>query len=80
MSEYANKVWEQQLGSKIVDTVRSEDWSYSYEMDAAHIFKLENSKYALITERGCSCYDYSDADIMVYETLEAAEANFPSKS
>jgi hypothetical protein len=79
MSDYAQEVWSKQLGQKIVKTIRSEDWSEGYDMDAAHIFELENGTYALIEERGCSCYDYSDADIMVYETLEIAEANFPGK-
>ena len=73
---YGQEVWEKQLDSKIVEVLESEDWSACYEMDAAHLVKLDNGKYVVIEERGCSCYDSSDATLLEFDYLEEARAQF----
>jgi hypothetical protein len=71
-SDYALECWEQQFGSRAVQQVAHADWSEPYEVDSAHVFKLLDGKFAVVIERGCSCYDYSDADITVVSTKEEA--------
>lgn len=68
--------WIEQLGSVPVERLRHEDHSESYEMSVAHLFRLENGKYAVVIEEGCSCYSSSDAQIEVFPSLERAEASF----
>lgn len=76
ISEYALDVWETQLGAPVIEELDSVDYSESYEVDRAHLVKLGNDKYAVISESGCSCYDYSDAHISVYDTLGKAATQF----
>lgn len=76
-SKYALEVWAQRLGSAVVKQLEHRDWSAPYEVDEAHLFELANGKCAVVTESGCSCYDYDDADVTVYDTLEEAKASFP---
>lgn len=64
--------WASRLGSVPVDRIEHEDRSESYEMDRAHVFKLENGKYALVTESGCSCYESGSALIDLYPTEQKA--------
>ena len=68
--------WIEQLGSVPVERVRHADHSESYEMSVAHIFRLENGKYAVVIEEGCSCYSSSDAQIELFPTLKRAEESF----
>lgn len=75
-SEYAIKAWIGEFGSYPVKEVASANWSECYEMDAAHVFQLENGKYAYVRESGCSCYDYSDAYIVILDSEEDAMTKF----
>lgn len=52
------------------------DKSESYEMDRRHLFKLENGRYAVVKESGCSCYSPSGAVINLFEELEQAKLCF----
>jgi len=45
-------------------------------MDAAHVYKLANGKFATVFESGCSCYDSSDAAVEVHETETEAMKSF----
>ncbi len=71
-SNYAYDCWKDQLGSVPVEQIDRFDISEQYEVEAGHFLKLEDGKYAVITESGCSCYDYSDANVDVYDTLAEA--------
>lgn len=68
--------WAQRLGSPPVELVDSADYSRSWEMDRAHIFRLENGEYALIVEQGCSCYTADWADIQLHPDEEKAVKKF----
>lgn len=68
VSEYALECWRGEFGGDPVREVASADWSECYEIDACHVFELQNGKFALVSERGCSCYDYSGASISIFET------------
>lgn len=72
--------WETQFGSKAIRTIASEDQSADWEVNAFHVYELENGKYATVYESGCSCYDSNDAQIEVYDTEEEAMAEFNSWS
>jgi hypothetical protein len=63
---------EWKLSALPVELIHSQDDSESYEMDRQHVFKLENGRYAYISEQGCSCYEYSDAEVCEYPTKEEA--------
>lgn len=71
-SEYAIDCWNSKLGVTIVKEIVSKDWSAPYEMDAAHVFRLSNDEYAVVIERGCSCYSYDDAEIEVVKSKDEA--------
>ncbi len=68
--------WKDKLGSKVLEEIRHADHSASYEMDEAHVYKLENGQYALVTESGCSCYSSSDAVIDLYPDEATAVEQF----
>lgn len=70
--EGARKTWEQQYKCKIVREIVSQDKSENYETDAAHVFELDNKQFMAVIERGCSCYDYSDADVTICDCEAAA--------
>lgn len=70
------EAWIERLGSTPVERIKFRDESQSYEMDMIHLLRLENGKYAVVTESGCSCYDSSQAEIEVFPTLERAEESF----
>ena len=76
VSKTAEEVWETLLGHKFIRQVVSGDWSEMYEMDAAHVFELDNGKFVCIVERGCSCYCYDDASLNVYDTEDEAMKEF----
>jgi hypothetical protein len=77
VEKYEIDAWRFTLGSAPIKRVAHCDLSEPYEMREAHVFKLENGKYALVTEEGCSCYESSDADIDLFsgkkDALEAFE-------
>ena len=56
--------------------IKTKDVSQSYEMTRATVFLLENGKYALITEQGCSCYSSSEANIDLFSTEGRAVKRF----
>jgi len=64
--EYELEDWIAVLGSVPKTIVRSKDCSEPWEMDKRHLFKLENGKYAVVVERGCSCYEPSRANIELF--------------
>jgi hypothetical protein len=76
IEDYELETWITQLGSVPVERTHHENLSPSYEMCMAHVFKLENGQYALVTEHGCSCYTPDSANIDLFPTLKAAEKNF----
>lgn len=76
LDDYEIEYWIERLGSPPVERVRHADHGESYEMSQAHLVRLENGKYAVIIEEGCSCYSSEDAQIEVFPTLERAEENF----
>lgn len=73
---YEIRVWKDRLGAIPIKTIAMEDFSESYEMTRARVLKLENGKYALVTESGCSCYESEDAEIDVQPNKKAAMALF----
>jgi len=75
-SSYQIEAWIMRLGSFPKEVIKSVDISECYEMTAAHVFKLENKKYALVTESGCSCYSASDANIDLFPTKDKALTAF----
>lgn len=66
------EAWIHRFGSMPVERIAHEDISGDYQMTAAHVYRLENGQFALVTESGCSCYDSSDADIDLFPTQDAA--------
>lgn len=73
---YEFEYWLESFQSPPIELVKSVDRSESYEMDRTHIFKLEDGRYAVVNESGCSCYDPSVASIEILPTLEKAERAF----
>lgn len=76
-SKNALECWNTRLrrehNTEISKELESADWSEAYKMDAAHMYKLTNGKFAVISERGCSCYSYDDASILVVENKKEAK-------
>lgn len=73
---YEFKEWESKMGSIPVEQIASKSYDVSYEMHRAHIFKLLNNNYAVVTEDGCSCYDATWAQIEVHPTKKRATESF----
>lgn len=71
---YEFRVWEPVWQEKATHLVKSIDRSEPYEMNRAHVFRLESGKYVLTTESGCSCYESSDAQHDYFPTREKAIA------
>ncbi len=71
-SSYAVECWEEMHGFKITEQLAYTDRSECYEVDAGHVFALDNGKFAVVIERGCSCYSSSDADVSLCDTKEEA--------
>lgn len=76
IDDYELKAWIGTLGSMPVERVAHEDYSAAWEMDRAHVFRLENGQFALVTESGCSCYEPEGASIDLHPTLESAMKSF----
>lgn len=72
-SDYELGDWIIRFGSFPVELTASEDFSGSYEMIRAHIFKLQNNKYAYVEENGCSCYEPTDAEVVTNLSLSEAK-------
>ena len=69
--------WHSMLnGLMPVRLIKTVDKSRSYEMDAMHLFEMENGEYLTISEMGCSCYDSSQADLQLHPNLADAETLF----
>jgi len=75
---YQNEYWAAIAGANIVEVIAEEDHSECYEVDEKHLYKLENGRYAVVRESGCSCYSLADADVTTFDTLAAAQAEYDS--
>lgn len=53
LDESEIEYWLERLGSFPLEQVDVADHSVSYEMNKAHILRLESGQYALVTEIGC---------------------------
>lgn len=76
IEKYELESWIHALGSMPIERILHEDLSGSYEMRRAHVFKLENGEYALVTENGCSCYSPEQAGVDLFPTLDKAKESF----
>ena len=65
--------WDSAAGGKPVSEVGHADFSESYEMDQMHVFQLDNGKYAVVYESGCSCYESSSAEVEILPFARAFE-------
>jgi hypothetical protein len=81
---YAIKCWNTLLkrehDAEIKEELKSVDYTPDWAVDAAHLYLLDNGKYCVVFERGCSCYSYDDADINVVNTLEEAEQLYSNRN
>lgn len=73
--DYEIETWLPTLGavpSKLLASCdRSDD-----ALDRGAAVQLENGKYALITESGCSCYESGDANIELFPTEDSVMAQY----
>ena len=76
VDDYKIEVWLPELGAKPVERISHEDYSRCFEMCMAHVLALDNGQYALVTEKGCSCYESEDAYIDLFPTKEKAMDSF----
>lgn len=76
LDDYEIEAWITRLGSMPVERVLHKDMGESYQRCEAHVLELENKKYALVSEVGCSCYDSRSADIDLFENMSKAEDAF----
>lgn len=74
--QYEFESWEPEFSAKAVALVFQDDRSEPYTRRAAHVFRLDNGKYALVTEDGCSCYTRHDAVITVTKSKQDAMAAY----
>lgn len=68
------EAWIYRLGSVPIKLIKEQDLSEPYEMEMARVFLLENGKYALVIESGCSCYEPRDAEIEIFPNEKQALA------
>lgn len=71
-----NEYWAVRAGSQIVAVIADETGDEDWSTNRKHLYGLENGKFAVVRESGCSCYTLADADIDVYESQEQAEAAY----
>lgn len=71
-----NEYWSAIAGANITEVIAEEDTSADYEVTARHLYKLENGRFAVVEESGCSCYSMSDAHIETFDTEKAAQAAY----
>lgn len=76
LGDYELEAWEPTFGSSVVERVAHEDLGQAYEVCAAHVLKLANNRYALVTELGCSCYEPREATIDLHPNKRSAMAAF----
>lgn len=76
IDEYEIDAWIDRLGSMPIETVAHSNKSEAYEMNRAHVLKLADNRYALVTESGCSCYSSSDACVDLFPDKESAMIQF----
>lgn len=69
---YQNEYWVTITGSNIVDVIEEEEGETNYSTNEKHLYKLEDGRYAVVQESGCSCYGLADAVIETYDTLVQA--------
>lgn len=67
LSNWEYEDWKDELKSKPTRLVSTHDKGQPYEMGLARVFELEDGKFALVTEDGCSCYDSSWANITLFD-------------
>lgn len=72
MADYHLSSWIPHLMSVPIREIEHYDHSEDYSVYRGHVFELENRKFALITERGCSCYSGEDAEINIFESENEA--------
>lgn len=70
------EAWIMRLGSFPRKRVFHKDYAGSYEKREAHVLQLENGKYALVVEEGCSCYESSQANIEIFQSLFKVRSQF----
>ena len=68
IDNYQIEAWIIRLGSMPIQRIAHQDLGQNYAIRQAHALKLENGKYALVIEDGCSCYDPSKASIEIHPT------------
>ena len=73
---YEFENWMGRFMSAPTKLIISKDVSQPWEMDIAHIFKLENGQFAVVIEEGCSCYSSSDAKIELFPNKDRAMKAF----
>jgi hypothetical protein len=73
---YQNEYWAAAAGANIVEVIEEENTSADYEVQERHLFKLENGRFAVVEESGCSCYSLMDANIETFDTKEEAQAAY----
>jgi hypothetical protein len=73
LDEYEIKAWIAQLESYPIKRIKHAMGEQDYSTNEAHLLLLENGKFAVVTEEGCSCYSSDEACINVYPDLETAE-------
>lgn len=70
------EAWIMRLGSFPIERIAYQNNSGGYRKAEAHIVKLENGKYATITEEGCSCYTADRAEIQIHPNERSAKDLF----
>ena len=74
MQKYELEAWLVPLGSFPVERIAYKDYEPSYEVYRAHVWLLENGRFALVTESGCSCYKPESANIDIFPASGAGRA------
>lgn len=64
---YEFESWKNTLGFEPVELLATRNVEEPYEKNEMHVFKLKRG-YAIVHERGCSCYESRDASIDILET------------
>lgn len=70
------EAWIMRLGSFPVARVEHANQNENYSRREAHVLKLENGQYALVSEIGCSCYSSNNAEIELFPNKRAVMIKF----
>lgn len=73
---YELSEWIERLGSIPIKRTAHVHYAVDYKKRTAHVFELENGRYAFVSERGCSCYSPAEADIDIYPSKKKAMESF----